>query len=365
VLTGNPALVKRIGLRPASKRVLHNGPIECRLLEIPIAQSPVAGGSGPGWRKPSPAAASFAKRLLKNRKQVAAWATGEGLTCYRLYDSDMPEYNVAVDWYDGAVRVEEYAAPRKVDPGVAERHLSDALLTVPGALGIDPADVVLRVRAKRAPGEQHTRRGDAGRFREVREGELRFLVNLTDYLDTGLFLDDRLVRRRIGERARGRDFLNLFAYTCTASVAAAAGGARSTTSVDLSNVYLAWGKRNLALNGFDRPPHRLIRADVLRWLARGGDGRRYDLVLLAPPTYSKSKSMEGDFDVQRDHAALLRSTVRLLAPGGELLFATNRRKFLLEAGPTSGWQAEELTVELTPPDFARKPRQRVWCVRAR
>jgi 23S rRNA (guanine2445-N2)-methyltransferase / 23S rRNA (guanine2069-N7)-methyltransferase len=364
VLSGNPALVKRIGLKASSRHVLHNGPIECRLLEIPVAQAPAVDGRGPGWRRPSPEAAAFAKRLVKNKKELDVMARAEGLSCYRIYDSDIPEYNVAVDWYDGAVRVEEYAPPRKVDPAAAERHIRDALLVVPEALGIDPADVVLRVRQKRAPGEQHERRGDAQVFREVREGDLRFLVNLTDYLDTGLYLDDRLLRRRIQGGAEGRDVLNLFAYTCAASVAAAAGGARSTTSVDLSNVYLAWGRRNFDLNGFRGPGHRFVRADVLRWLDRGGDGRRYGLVLLAPPTYSTSKGMVGDFDVQRDQRALLRRAIGRLAPGGELLFATNRRDFVLDVDAGSGFGVEEITAAITPPDFARRPRLRAWAIRA-
>ncbi len=363
VLSGNPALAKRVGLKPASRHILHNGPIECRLLEIPIVGSPVASGRGPAWRRPSEEAGAFARRLVKNRRQLAPWAERLGLTCYRLYDTDMPEYNLSVDWYDGAVRVEEYAAPRKVPTETAERRLRDALLVVPEALGVDPADVVLRVRRRRLGGEQHGRRDDRRCFREVREGDLRFLVNLTDYMDTGLFLDDRLLRRRIRDAARGGDFLNLFAYTCAASVAAAAGGARSTLSIDLSNVYLAWGRRNLALNGLEAPHHRFLRADVLRWLARGGEGRRYDLILLAPPTHSRSRGMAGEFDVQRDHAPLLARCTRLLAPGGEILFSTNLRGFVLDEAGIADLRAREITDEITPPDFARHPRLRAWALR--
>jgi 23S rRNA (guanine2445-N2)-methyltransferase / 23S rRNA (guanine2069-N7)-methyltransferase len=364
VFTGNPALAKRIGLRPASRHVLHNGPIECRLLEIPISETPAAGAEGPGWRKPSAESAAFAKRLVKNRDRLAPWVEREGLTCYRLYDSDIPEYNLAVDWYDGAVRVEEYAAPRRVDPAAAERRVRDALAVTAETLRVDPANVVLRVRARREEGEQHHRRDDRRRFREVREGDLRFLVNLTDYLDTGLFLDDRILRRRIRERARGGDFLNLFSYTCTASVAAAAGGARSTTSVDLSNGYLEWGRRNFAANRLDSPAHRFLRADVLRWIERG-DGRRYDLLFVAPPTYSTSKGMESEFDVERDHPALLSRCARLLSPGGTIFFSTNRREFELDAGLARDFEAREITEEITPPDFERRRRLLAWEVRPR
>ncbi len=365
VLSGNPALARRIGLRPASRHVLHNGPIECRLLEIPIAATPVAGERGPAWRRPSEKASAFARRLLANKRRIEEWARREGLTCYRLYDSDLPEYNLSVDWYGGAVRIEEREPPRKVASEVAARHLRDALGVVPEVLDVDPGEVVLRVRVRRREGEQYERRGDRRRFREVREGDLRFLVNLWDYLDTGLFLDDRLLRRLVRERASGGDFLNLFAYTCAASVAAAAGGARSTTSVDLSGAYLAWGRKNLALNGFRGSAYRFVRADVLRWLSRGGDGRRYRTILLAPPTYSTSKAMEEDLDVQRDHGRLLAGSARLLAPDGEILFSTSRKHLVLDEGILSGLFAREITADITPPDFSRRPRLRAWVLRPR
>lgn len=370
VLTGNPALVKRIGLRPASRHVLYNGPIECRLLEIPIAAKPVTTDHGPGWRRPSDEASGFAKRLRKNRRRLAPWARRHGFTCYRLYDADMPEYNLAVDWYDGAVRVEEYERPPKVDPAVAEQHLQDALLVVPEVLEVDPAEVVLRVRRKRGPDEQPERRADRRRTREVKEGELTFQVNLTDYLDTGLFLDDRLLRRRILEGAKGRRFLNLFAYTCTASVAAAAGGARTTTSVDLSNSYLAWGRHNFSLNGVELPEkarsvHRFLRTDVLGWLKRDAGRERFDLIFLAPPAYSRSKGMTGDFDVQRDHAWLLDRCARRLDKGGEILFTTHLKSFTLDQAKLGDLEAREITGDVTPLDFERRPRLRAWTVRRR
>ncbi len=364
VLSGNRSLDKRLGLRPAHRIVLHNGPIECRLLEIPVDRTPVAGDRGPGWRKASAEAAGFERRLRANARRLGAWAAREGLTCYRIYDSDVPEYNLAVDWYDGAVRVEEYERPRAVPAEAAERHLRDALLVVPHALGVDPASVVLRVRRRRSEGEQHPRYDDRGKRREVREGGLRFLVNLTDYIDTGLFLDDRLLRRLVHERSRGQDVLNVFAYTCTVTVAAAAGGARSTTSVDLSNPYLAWGRDNLTRNGFTGPEHRLLRVDALRWLARGGDGRRYGLIFLAPPTWSRSSAMCEEFDVQRDHARLLTQTARLLAAGGEIVFTTNLRSFALDERALPSLVAEEITAQVTPPDFERRPRLRAFTLRA-
>ena len=363
ILSGNRALDKRVGLRPASRTVLHNGPIECRLLEVPVAQTPVTSERGPGWRRPSTDAVGFETRLRANLERLGAWAAREGLTCYRLYDSDVPEYNLAVDWYDGVVRVEEYEPPRSVAPEAAERHLRDALLVVPRVLGVAKTNLVLRVRRRRAAGEQHPRYDDRGKRHEVREGDLRFLVNVTDYIDTGLFLDDRLLRRRVRERSRDRDVLNLFAYTCSVTVAAAAGGARSTTSVDLSNTYLAWGRANLEANRLFGAQHRLLRTDALRWLARGGDGRRYGLIFLAPPTWSRSRGMQHEFDVERDHARLLADAARLLAPGGEIVFATNRRGFVLDEPALPDLVAEEITAEVTPPDFERRPRLRAFALR--
>ncbi|MBN1424623.1 bifunctional 23S rRNA (guanine(2069)-N(7))-methyltransferase RlmK/23S rRNA (guanine(2445)-N(2))-methyltransferase RlmL [Candidatus Fermentibacteria bacterium] len=361
VFCGNSILAKRIGLRAASRHVMYNGPIECRLLRIPIASSPAV-AERPYWRKPSEESNAFRRKLRANALERDAWAREEGVTCYRLYDSDLPEYNLAVDLYDGAVRVEENAPPRRVPAQLAQRRVQDAMLVVAEVLRVDPADIVLRVRKRRAAGEQSNRRGDQRRPHLVWEDGLRYEVNLTDYLDTGLFLDDRILRRRIRSMAHGRDFLNLFAYTCTASVAAAAGRARSTTSVDLSNVYLAWGRRNFSLNGLGQQNHRFVRSDVVRWVQHAGP-QRYGLILLAPPSFSRSKAMRHDFDVQRDYHTLLVHCAHLLAPGGEILFTTNLKVFELVEASILPLSAREITRETTPPDFARRPRIRAWSIR--
>ncbi len=359
VLCGNPALTSFIGLRPSSRHALWNGPIECRFFEIPISSAPVT-SPRPSWRRPHEEALAFRRRLLANRTEREAWAGDQGLTCYRLYDRDLPEYNLAVDWYDGVARVEEYAPPRSVDPHVANRRLRDALTIVGEVLELDPRDVILRVRTRSSAARQPFKRPEHRRVVLVREGDLRFEVNLTDYLDTGLFLDDRILRARLRELAAGRHVLNLFAYTCTASVAAAAGGAASTTSVDLSNVYLAWGKRNFALNGLALDRHRFLRRDVLRWIQRPEREQAYDLILLAPPSHSRSKGMVEAFDLRRDHPRLLEGCLRLLAPGGDLIFTTNARALTLETGVVEGCTIREVTEELTPRDFASHPRFRAW-----
>ena len=365
VLCGESSLAKRIGLRSASRTPLFNGPIECRLLEIPISDRPAAPGGKPGWRKPSTDAEAFARKLQKNRRKLGKWVKREGLTCYRLYDCDMRQFNLSVDWYDGGVRVEEYYRPKKVSAVDAEQRLRDAMEVIPEALGVSPEDVVLRVRKKRVPGQQHERRDDRGQERVVAEGDLKFWVNLEDYLDTGLFLDDRLLRRRIRDGISGKAFLNLFAYSCTASVAAAAGGARAVTSVDLSNTYLSWGQRNFKLNGFDPRRYDFQRADVLQWLERGGDGKKYPLIFVAPPSYSRSKGMRREFDIQRDHVWMLKRCRELTAPGGEILFTTNLRDFELDRQDLGRWHIENITEAMTPFDFARRPRLKIWSLSPR
>jgi len=360
VLSGNPALTKRVGLRARRKHVLFNGPIECRLLEYPIAAEGPTGDRGPGWRRPGPDAPMLRNRLRKNHKRLGRWAKREGVDCYRLYNRDIPEYRMVVDVYGDAARIEEIGRSRSVDPAVVEQRVRDAMIVVPEVLGIASERVTLRVRRRRGPSEQHERRSSLGELHEVHEGDLRFLVNMTDYLDTGLFLDDRGLRALIRELAAGRDFLNLFAYTCAATVAAGKGGARTTTSVDLSNTYLEWGRRNLDLNGLTGPEHSLVRGDVLGWMRGASPGRRYGLVFLAPPTYSRSRGMEGDFDVQRDHVALLRATAALLAPEGVLLFSTNSERFELDGAALPGLEVEEITGRTTPEDFRHRPGHRAF-----
>lgn len=364
ILCGEPRLAKRVGLRPASRHALWNGPIECRLLEVPIGEAPAPDSEGPVWRQPGEEAEALAKKLRKNLRQLRPWAKQAKVFCYRVYDTDMPLYNLAVDWYDGAVRVEEYGRPKKVPEALAEKRLREALIKVAEVFEVEEEKVVLRRRMRRRPGEQHEQRGDRGKLLEVREGDLRFLVNLTDYLDTGLFLDDRRLRARIRKQASGIDFLNLFAYTCTASVAAATGGARSTTSVDLSKTYLDWGRQNFSRNGFragDHGEHRLVREDVMAGLGMPVE-ERYDLIFVAPPTMSRSKAMRDDFDVQRDHAWVLQRCAARLRRDGEILFTTNLRDFKLDE--LHGLHVREITREVTSRDFSRRPRLRAWSIKA-
>jgi 23S rRNA (guanine2445-N2)-methyltransferase / 23S rRNA (guanine2069-N7)-methyltransferase len=288
--------------------------------------------------------------------------------CYRVYDADMPEYAFAVDLYQGDERwvyVQEYAAPDTVAPESARARRDEALSAVPEVLAVPPDRVVLRVRRRQKEGEQYEKLDAEARFHAVREGRYRFLVNFTDYLDTGLFLDHRLTRARIGAMARDRRFLNLFGYTGTATVHAAGGGAAASTTVDMSRTYLDWAVRNMELNGLRDPRHEFVQADCLAWLegqARLPRPPQYDLVFVDPPTHSRSKRMARDFDVQRDHGWLLETASVLLAPAGTIVFSNNFQKFKLDPALADRFEVDDITRATIPEDFVRNARIHVCFV---
>jgi 23S rRNA (guanine2445-N2)-methyltransferase / 23S rRNA (guanine2069-N7)-methyltransferase len=367
VFTGNPPLGRALRLRAYRAHTFFNGPIECRLLRFELTPEAVEPDPATARRarleaaRERPGAAMFGNRLRKNLARLEAWAKREDVSCFRAYDADMPEYAFAIDLYGNDQRwacVQEYAAPATVAQEAARARRDEALAVLPGVLGLPPERVVLRVRRRQRGGEQYEKVGEAAEFHAVREGRYRFLVNFKDYLDTGLFLDHRLTRRRIGELAVGRTFLNLFAYTGTATVYAAGGGAAASTTVDMSRTYLDWAKRNLALNGLAGPQHAFVQADCLAWLEEQGRAahRRYGLIFVDPPTLSRSKRMSREFDVQRDHARLLEMCGRLLEPGGILVFSNNFQKFRLDPAVAERYEVEDLARATLPEDFARNPR---------
>ncbi len=306
---------------------------------------------------PFPGVEMFANRLRKNLRHLGKWARREGVSCYRVYDADLPDYALAIDFYEDWAHVQEYAAPAEVDPDKAAARLHAALEAIPDVLNLPEDRLILKVRRRQRGPAQYERRAATGLFREVQEGGLRFLVNLTDHLDTGLFLDHRPTRSMIRGLVKGGRFLNLFAYTGTASVYAAAGGAASTTTVDMSPVYLDWARRNMAINGFvEGRTHRFVRADCLTWLA-AAHPERYHVIFLDPPTFSNSKRMgEATFDVQRDHVDLLRRVAQLLARDGVMLFSNNFRHFKMHRRALPELAIEEITHATIPLDFRRTPR---------
>jgi len=299
----------------------------------------------------------FADRLRKNARHLGRWAARSGLTAWRVYDRDIPEYPFVVERYGPAVHLVEY--PRRAQRAAGGHPERESVLaTVVEVLEVDPGQVFTKTHAPQPWGRsRYGRLSEAGAELEVQEGPMRFIVNLSDRLDTGLFLDHRNTRTRVREESRGKRVLNLFAYTGSFTVAAATGGARATTSVDLSATYLDWAERNLRLNGVHGEAHALVHADCLRWLdeARG----QWDLVVLDPPPHSTSKAMRGDFNVQRDHRRVLAATLGLLAPGGVLYFSTNYKGFRLEAEGLPA-RFEELTPRSLPPDVHQRDVHRCW-----
>ncbi len=348
--------LKHLGLRPTRRHVLYNGAIECRLVEIPV-RGAASGDSAkaPGWRKPSEKAQMFANRIKKNKKKWGRWAKRNGIECYRIYDADIPEYNVAVDHYQSKAVVHIFQKERDADDDRAKQRIQDVLMTLPESLGIDPGDLVVKVRRKQDEGDQYARISQQDAEMLVSEGDLRFVVNLEDRIDTGLFLDHRVVRAYAAEQCKGKRMLNLFAYTCSVSVAAAVGGAKQTTSVDLSNTYLDWGKKNFKANGLDPAKHRFVRDDATRWIAR--DRNSYDWIFINPPTFSRSKMSKGDFNIHKDHGSLIEDAMRSLDKKGELLFTTHARAFELDASITERFHVENATKQFVPPDFTRYPFQ--------
>jgi 23S rRNA (guanine2445-N2)-methyltransferase / 23S rRNA (guanine2069-N7)-methyltransferase len=370
-------LGRELGLRAFRTHTVWNGGIECRLLRITIdAQSvrePGTLGRGAALLKESAGAKMFANRLGKNLKRLRAWAERNGVSCYRVYDADMPEYAFAIDLYrviapdEPWLYVQEYAAPADIEPEAVRRRRGEVLASLPEVAGVAVERIRVRTRRRTRRGEQYAKLDQQAHFHLVMEGGLTFQVNFEDYLDTGLFLDQRLTRARLREGARGKRFLNLFAYTGTATVYAAAGGASQTTTVDLSRTYLQWAQRNLALNDLAGTRHAFVQADCRGWLgdaARGSE--RFDLIFLDPPTFSNSKRMEGVLDVERDHPQLLDACARLLAPDGLIVFSTNAQRFRLAEQLAEHYEIRDLSAATLPQDFARNPRiHRCYEVRRR
>jgi 23S rRNA (guanine2445-N2)-methyltransferase / 23S rRNA (guanine2069-N7)-methyltransferase len=371
VFTGNPALGLELGINARRTHKMMNGPIECRLLRIRIETAEFDRPREPGRPPPidaeaaraRPGAAMFGNRLRKNLKALSRWARREAVSCYRIYDADMPEYAFAIDLYQADPQgsagrwlyVQEYAPPATVDRAGARARREEALAMIPEVTGLPMDAIYWRTRRPQKGSRQYEALDDSRERVVVEEAGLKFLVNFTDYLDTGLFLDHRLTRARIRDAAKDGRFLNLFCYTGTATVHAAAGGARTTTSVDMSRTYLDWAKSNLEINGFRGDAHRFVQADCLQWLAED-DGGRYELIFLDPPTFSNSKRMEREFDVQRDHVKLVRSALARLAPQGLLLFSTNFRKFRLDEEALTDLALADVTSRTIPQDFARDER---------
>lgn len=365
IFSAEPELLNCIRLRSHRQFKAKNGPLECLQKNYQIKAATALQLSANGGENTddlvqsavsgqATLAQDFANRLQKNSKKIEKWAQQQGLDAYRLYDADLPEYNLAVDRYADYIVVQEYAAPKNIDPAKARQRLLDAVSATLQVTGVATNKLVLKVRQKQKGSSQYEKLGDQGEYFDVQEYGAKLWVNLTDYLDTGLFLDHRLTRKMVGEMAKGKDFLNLFAYTGSATVHAALGGAKTTTTVDMSNTYLNWAEQNLILNGFaEGRQHKIIQADCLQWLANCK--QQYDLIFVDPPTFSNSKRMEDSWDVQRDHLKLMTMLKNIIRPNGTIIFSNNKRGFKMDFdGLTAlGLQAQEISAKTLPLDFER------------
>jgi len=361
VFTDNLNLGKQIGIRSNKIHTLYNGALECKLLHFDVYKDQYFSDSRlPGFvtkEQLSDNSEMFRNRILKNIKKLARWRKKDAVQCYRIYDADLPNYAVAVDLYEGEqlwAHVQEYAAPRSIDVKKAKWRVREVITIIQELFELQEDCIFLKVRSRQKGSSQYEKLSARKNYHQVLEGQCKLLVNFEDYLDTGLFLDQRITRGMIAAKSRGKSFLNLFAYTGTATVHAAAGGAVRTTTVDMSKTYLEWAQKNMSLNGFNGNSHQFVRADCLEWLKKPDRDIKYDIILLDPPTFSNSKDMKFEFDIQRDHVHIVHQAMKFLREGGELYFSNNLRKFKLDEEKLSEYGVRNITQQTIPLDFSRR-----------
>lgn len=366
VLTGNKELGQELRLRPAKRYKFFNGTIDTELLLFDLLSADAATlreDRGDARKTPganvyvakelSPGAAMVANRLRKNIKGLAAWVKQQNIDAYRLYDADMPEYSAAIDLYAGRIHLQEYAAPKSIDEAAAAKRFAELLDAVSDVFQVPVSAIAVKTRQRNKGKIQYEKLSDIQDedYFPVTEGRARLLVNLQGYLDSGLFLDHRPLRKRIGDICGGQRFLNLFCYTGSASVHAILGGASRSVSVDMSHTYLNWARRNFDLNNIHSRQHELVQGDCIKWLQNCREG--FDVIMLDPPSFSNSKRMDGVLDVQRDHIAMIKRCMEILNPGGVLYFSTNLRTFKLDLDALFRYKVGDMSVASIDPDFAR------------
>jgi 23S rRNA (guanine2445-N2)-methyltransferase / 23S rRNA (guanine2069-N7)-methyltransferase len=297
----------------------------------------------------------LANRLRKNIKRYKGWTKKEGISAYRVYDADIPEYAAAIDIYEDKLHIQEYRAPKTIKDEDAKKRFEEIVRATKKVFEADDSRIFIKVRERNRGKQQYQKIQESNEndFFTSREGSAKLRVNLNSYLDTGVFLDHRPLRRMIHENVRSLSFLNLYCYTAVASLQAALGGASESVSVDMSNTYLDWAKQNFQLNGIDQNIHKLERADVQEWLKKCRRG--FDVIMLDPPSFSNSKKMQASFDVQRDHVDLIKRCAEILKPGGTLFFSNNFRAFKLDEGIKSEFRVEDIKAQSLDPDFQKRP----------
>lgn len=362
VFISNPNLTDSFTLAWENKYKLFNGSIPCRLLTCTVTGEETPFTWLPAELRSEEQDNEFANRLRKNIKKYLKWAAREDISCFRIYDRDLPDYNISIDLFSKWIHVHEYAPPKTIDPDVAASRMATALKCIRDILGVRSNRIFVKARERQKGRNQYEKKGSSGKMYEVREGACSFLVNFTDYLDTGLFLDHRPVRAKIYREAKGKRFLNLYGYTGTATVHAAIGGAASTTTVDLSTTYLHWAQMNLALNGLTELRNKVEKADCLQWLEECTG--IFDLIFIDPPTFSNTKKDNRIFDIQKDHARLIDLAMARLEPAGLLIFSTNFRRFVLDERLKALYDVKDISQESVPFDFSRNNKiHKCWEVR--
>lgn len=355
IYSSSNELLSCMRMRADKQFKLRNGALDCVLKTYLITAGSVQKeeGQAEGVIVQEEVAPDFANRLKKNIAKLGKWAKREGIECYRIYDADIPNYNAAIDKYKDYIIIQEYAAPKSVSEELARRRIMDILRATIEVTGVESNKVILKVRERQKGKSQYQKLSSAERHMVVEEYGVELKVNLYDYLDTGLFLDHRITRRMLGKMAPGKDFLNLFSYTGSATVHAAVGGAKTTTTVDMSNTYLRWAQENMELNNQVGSQHEFIQADCLQWLQEVDD--TFDLIFIDPPTFSNSKRMKQSFDIQRDHIMLMENLKRMLRPEGQIVFSNNKRHFKMDVDKLNelGLHAKNISDKTLPMDFAK------------
>lgn len=405
ILSSRPDLEDLLGQRAARRRKLYNGSIECTYYQFHgprpprdgVAQSadeslessrvdeqeleqeveqpsrsppvnvkakrvPAFGGLQESATRQ---AEEFANRLRNRARHFRRWPTKRGISCFRLYERDVPDVPLVVDRYEDALHIAEFARPHDRSPAQHADWLDLMAKTASKVLEVPRERVFLKFRDRQRGVDQYQRVDDRGARFVVHEGGLKFVVNLSDYVDTGLFLDHRNTRQMVRERAAGKQVLNLFSYTGSFSVYAAAGGAASTTTVDKSSTYTEWARENLELNGFTGPVHNIVRSDTKSYLDGLRPNEKWDLAVVDPPTFSNTKGFEVDWNVQRDHAELLQQLAVHIVPGGSVFFSTNFRRFKLDEAALGDYSVRDITRQTIPEDFRNERIHKCWVLTRR
>jgi len=378
IISANPDLLHRLKLKRLSRKEVKNGPLECLFAIFATVGSNEGASVTPAVNAVTDEIAlPLRNRLAKNARHLQRWARRNGISCYRIYDADLPEFAFALDRYQSEIapevewyHLQEYQAPATIEADTAEYRIGVAADVVRELFSIPDDRLFCKTRSRQRGPSQYQKQGSSNEFYQVREGEASLLINLSDYLDSGLFLDHRITRELVSQRSAGKSVLNLFCYTGAVGVQAGLGGASSVLNVDLSATYLKWARENHLLNGLDDEiRYQFLRADIVELLSkpeRFALQQAYDLIFFDPPSFSNSKKMQQTLDIQRDHEDLIKLAMNLLARDGLLLFSTNRRGFKLAEATQQSYSTLDITHSTITEDFKRNPKiHRCWEIRHR